>query len=415
MKHTLSFALIRILTFPAVWLPYPAVQYLGKQLGSLAYYLIPHYRKRALSNLALAIDLRLTNEEIVSLAKKSFQNLFITCLEYPKLANLKKASDIAHCENHEEADRIMKEGKGLIFFCAHQANWEVLFLEGTARMPGIAIGRPIKNSILYDWILEMREQFGGKIVNRQNSIKEGLRALRAGKFLGIVGDQGMPDSGYSSPFFGRRAWTSPMPAILSYRTGAPIIVATTKRGKDKYYIHYSDPIYPNNEEPMEKEIDRMMRKSLKLLEESISMAPGEWLWQHNRWKQQTLDKIKRPFRYESICIVLPEEKELFDEIAPHLATFRELYPYEFITLRVPQHYNAALPDAEIIPYSSEKDLLVKDYRFKLIFNFSKYKKVREHFLNLSAFTVADLEDLKKLAGTHKNFSELLQKAITHAG
>lgn len=413
MKHSLSYFLIRTLTSPAVWLPYPAVHYLGRKLGSIAYYLIPSYRKRALSNLALAADLHLQEHEIVDFAKQSFQNLFITCLEYPKLSSLTKIHTIAACENPQEADRIMKEGKGLIFFCGHQANWEILFLEGTSRMPGVAIGRPIKNRVLYDWILDMRQKFGGKIVSRNNAIKEGLRALKAGSFLGIVGDQGMPDSGYTSPFFGRSSWTSPMPAILSYRTGAPIIVATTKRKKDKYYIHYSDPIFPNSAEPMEKEVDRMMRKSLGLLEASIAQSPGEWLWQHNRWKQQTLDKIKRPFRYESICIILPEEKDLFEEIKSHLATFREIYPYEFITLRVPQNFDASLPNAEIIPYSSEKELLVTDYRFKLIFNFSKYTQVRKHFLRLSAFTVVNLEDLKKLAGKSTSFSELLQKAICH--
>ena len=77
----------------------------------------------------------------------------ITCLEYAKFAKEKEISRVVICENPEAAQAILNEGKGIIFFCGHQSNWEVLFLEGTSRMPGVAIGRPIKNQKLYDWVL----------------------------------------------------------------------------------------------------------------------------------------------------------------------------------------------------------------------------------------------------------------------
>ena len=114
-------------------------------------------------------------------------------------------------------------------------------------MPGVAIGRPIKNKLLYNWVTSIRQKFGGKMIAPQNAIREGLRGLKKGAFLGIVGDQGMPNSGFSSPFFGRNAWTSPIAAILSHRTGSPIMVATTHRSEGKYSIHYSEPIWPNTE------------------------------------------------------------------------------------------------------------------------------------------------------------------------
>jgi Kdo2-lipid IVA lauroyltransferase/acyltransferase len=410
--HFLTFLLIRTLTAPALLFSYSALHAFGKPLGLVAYHLMTQFRKRALSNLALATSLALSEEEIIRFAKESFQNLVITCLEYPKLWREKQISRIVKCVNPEEAEQIRQSGKSLIFFCGHLANWELLFLEGTSRMPGVAIGRPVKNSLLYDWVLSIRQKFGGKIIPPKNAIKEGLRALKQGLFLGIVGDQGMPDSGYSSPFFGRRAWTSPFPALLAQRTGSPIIVASTRRLCGTYQIHYSAPIWPEADAP--NDIDRMMRAALALLEEEIKKAPGQWLWQHNRWKQQVPGKLKKRFRHESILVILPEEEEWL----PHLATLRAIYPLEFITLLIPEILKGRLhlSEAEILTYATPEQLLLRDYRFKLVFNFSGSSNVRSHFLKLSAFEVVTLCDLKKIAKATPSdtLSQILKKSLCHA-
>jgi len=202
-KYKLSYYLIRVVTYPFGFLPFSAIHKIGRVVGLLAYYVIREYRKRTLSNLALANDLKLSNKEIKKIAIKSFQNLAINVLEYPKLHSQKDLSKIIKCDNPQIAKEIYDQKKGIIFFCAHQSNWEVLFLDGTTRMRGIAIGRPIKNKKLYNWIVSIRQKKGGRIITPKNALREGLRNLKKGVFLGVVGDQGMPDSSYYYPFFGR--------------------------------------------------------------------------------------------------------------------------------------------------------------------------------------------------------------------
>jgi KDO2-lipid IV(A) lauroyltransferase len=411
LMHRISFILILGLTWPVRWLPYSAIHRLGSLLGSFVYLISAKFRKRALSNLSLASTLELTEEQIKRLAKASLQNLMITCLEYAKFASEREIHRVAACVNPEVAARLMKENKPVIFFCGHQSNWEVLFLEGTYRMPGVAIGRPIKNHYLYHWVLSIRQKYDGKMIAPQNAIREGLRGLKKGAFLGIVGDQGMPDSGYQSPFFGRKAWTSPIAAILSHRTGSPIMVATTRRKDGRYYIHYSDPIWPNTEAPMDSEVDRLMKAALSNLEQSIQEEPGQWLWSHNRWKQQTPEKLKKKFRHETILIILPKEESVLQRVIPALATFREIYPDEFITVYTPKEVH--LEEAEIITYAHENELLKRDYRFKLVFNLSSSKQVKPHFKKLAAFRVVSLSGLCREANTdeHTPFSDTLKKAV----
>lgn len=385
----LNYALFRLFTFPLQFLPYSVLHKLGSLLGLLIYYNYPKYRKRALSNLALATSLQLASEEIVLLAKKSMQNLGITTLEYPRLYREKNISNIAFCENPEVAESLIKQGKGVIFFVGHQANWEVLFLEGTSRMAGvasgIAIGRPIANTPLYNWTLRLREKFGGKIIPPKDAYRASVKALKAGKFLGIVGDQGMPNSGFSSPFLGRNAWTSPLPALLSKRTGCPIIVATIRREKHRYIIHYSDPI------ELQENTTAQMHQVLSVFEKSIQKRPHEWLWIHNKWKQQLPGRLKKQFRHDSVALIFGNDPEALE----WLPKLRLLYPTEQLTAFIP-HTLSAEPFCEIKPYKSLNDILTPDYRFKLIIDFTQSKSITQHFKKLSAFSTFQFSHPKEL-------------------
>jgi KDO2-lipid IV(A) lauroyltransferase len=229
----------------------------------------------------------------------------------------------------------------------------------------------------------------------------------------------MPDSGYSFPFLGRRAWTSTAPALLAYKTNCPIVFAATHRTQGGYRIRYFDPIWPNQNEPAEQDVIRMMDQALTLLQESIKHSPGEWLWQHNRWKQQTTHNLYKRFRQDCICIILPDKG--FMDLLPHLHTLKLIYPLVFLFLLVPDQYrNIPLIEAdEIIYYKTPDQTLLNDLRFKLIFNFTDYKPIHAHYESLSAFEVVDLATLKALAAQHlqphHNLSDILKRALCRPG
>ncbi len=393
-----TYLIIRLFTLPFAYLPYRAIHFLGKHLGTVAYYLIPKYRKRALSNLALT-DLNLTNDQIRATAKGSLQSLMITALEYPKLLRETNIEKIVRCTNPEKVEAVLSQNKGALFFCGHQANWELLFLEGTRRFKGVAIGRPIKNRYLYRWVQSMRQRFGGKIVMPKNAIKEGLRALKNGSFFGIVGDQGMPNSGFSSTFMGRQAWTSPLPALLAYRTNTPIFVATIKREKGSYSISFSDPLYPNLETPMEKEISRLMHETLAHFEASVRNCPEQWMWIHNRWKQQTTKALTKAFRHDTLALILPNDESLLKD----LPSLREIYPTEHISLYAPKNLIAKITlDAEIHPYTHLDEVLCDDLRYKLILNLTKSHKIDRHYKKKGAQSIVHLSNLKELQARVKH-------------
>lgn len=416
MKHFLEFFLIRTLTYPFAFFSYKMIHRLGKVFGYVAFYLLTDFRKKAMSNLAMAKKLQLSPKQIRKIAIESFQNMAINCLEMPKLSRETNLSKLVQCDNPETAKKLYDDGVGIVFFCGHQSNWDVLFLDGNTRMKGIAIGKDVKNPYLTKWIMSVREKNGGKIISPRQAIKEGLRALKKGIFVGIVGDQGMPDSGYHYPFLGRKAWNSTAPALLAYRTKSPIMVATTRRENGGYRTHYSDPIWPNTDEPMEKEVKRLMDRSLELFEKSVAQRPGEWLWQHNRWKQQTPDIVKRPFRKDCICLILPKEKKRFLRFNEIIGVFRKIYPEEHITLFLPKKFKnlCSFESTETIFYENLEEIFRNDYRFKLVFNFTENERISKHYLKLSALDAFSFEDLRNKAPSTLDDSGVLLEAITRS-
>lgn len=398
-----SYFFIRLFTFPLGFLSQKKIVFLGRILGRIFYHLLSNFRKRTLSNLSLAKDLKLSNTETIEIAKKSFENLVIVCLEYAKLYKEKDISKLAKCLNPEKAANIINSGKSVIFLTGHQANWEIPLLEASRRFKGVAIGKPTKNKLLYNWILKIREKYGGKVVEPKEAVKESLKMLKKENgSVGIVGDQGMPNSGFSSMFLGREAYSSTLPALLAYKTKSPIIVITIVRTKNSFYeLTYSDPIWPT-EAPLEQEIPRLTKESLKILEESIKKNPSDWLWQHNRWKSPHPKRIKRKFNHDSISVIL--SKNNFKNSVDLLKTLSEFYSKSSLNILTPQEFEAP-PCNELIFYNSKDDLLKISYKYKLVFNFTDNRKLTKHFLKHSAIKVISLKDL-----ANKNLEHLIVRS-----
>ena len=388
-------------------LSYKTLQKLGYILGSLLYFCFSKYRKRILSNLSIAVDLNLTEKELKKTAIQSLRSLATAFLEFPKFYHEKTIQNIAYCKNPEYAASLIKKGQGVIFFCAHQANWELFFLEGCSRMPGVAIGRRQNDAIFYDFVLKVRTRFGGKIIEPKNAIKEGIKALHEGKFLGIVGDQGMPESSFHSTFLGANAYSTTAPALLSYRTGSPLIVATMTRKDGRYEITYSDPLFPDETKPLKEEVHRLTLESLKLLEDSIKKRPAEWLWIHNRFKLETAQNVFYPFRHDTILIAVDSMKAIRQEL------IKTLYPKANVRYFSFDPSDENKMDVKILRQDHPLD---NDYRYKFVINLSSFKKLSAHYKKLAALKVLDLSSLEKLItkrglGIPKNLDEKIVLAL----
>lgn len=176
-------------------------------------------------------------------------------------------------------------GRGALLVTGHFGNWELGGASVAARgVPVDAVARPQTNPHFDRLINRARERLGITVIRRGDATKAALHSLRQGRVVGLVADQDARSRGLFVPFFGRPASTYRGPAVLASRTGAPVFMGTAVRRPDGRYGVTIRPIpVPAIDDPEER-ADRLTADLAAALEAAVREEPGQYLWQHRRWK-----------------------------------------------------------------------------------------------------------------------------------
>src|SRR6202007_2503479 len=88
-----------------------------------------------------------------------------------------------------------------------------------------------------------RGQTGLELFDRQQGFQPVIDLLRSGGGVGVLSDQHAGDHGLWTPFFGRLASTSSLPALLTKRTGAALLgTAIYTDGQARWRMVFTDRI-----------------------------------------------------------------------------------------------------------------------------------------------------------------------------
>jgi KDO2-lipid IV(A) lauroyltransferase len=177
-------------------------------------------------------------------------------------------------------------GKGGIYITAHFGNWELLgCIAPYIGLPVYAIARPIENPFVDSYLNKMRQITGQKIIPKKEAASGVMDILENGEFLSFLVDQNAGERGIFVDFFGKPASTTRTVALLSLKTGIPIIPVYGYRMKGfKYKVVIEDPIYPVDTGDPTADITSITQTLTRRVEEWVRMYPEQYLWQHRRWK-----------------------------------------------------------------------------------------------------------------------------------
>ena len=111
-----------------------------------------------------------------------------------------------------------------------------------------------------------------------------LNAYRKGARIAMSIDQHVrPSAGIRVPFLGHPAWTSPVLAMLSIRTGAPVVHFTcVPTAGGRYRVRFRPPIEPVGKG--EEARAALTRRYMEEIERDVRRQPELWLWMHRRWR-----------------------------------------------------------------------------------------------------------------------------------
>lgn len=182
---------------------------------------------------------------------------------------------------------------GTIYVASHMGNWELL--PGIAKIAGQTFKgfyRPLSNTILEERLRAMRQTAAGNgtlLPAASRSISEVIGALRRGETVGILGDL-FEGNGVETTFLGLPARSNALPATLSIRCNAQIIIATVTRLPGvRFKVTFSE-VETVRTGDNALDIAATTQAVNRKLEAAITANPDQWLWSTNRWKGLDLNE-----------------------------------------------------------------------------------------------------------------------------
>jgi KDO2-lipid IV(A) lauroyltransferase len=259
---------------------------LGEALGSAAWAL--GLRKRvALDGLRRAFPDR-TEQERRATGRAAYRQLGRSLAEVALAPGVRdpELADLVRFDNWDLYESARALGRGVVVAVAHFGNWELLARACARRgVPLTAITRVLRGR-LNQQLLAARREGGLRELPDKGSTGAAVRLLRRGETLAVVVDQNMrPSRGIFVDFFGEPACTTPAAAVLSLRSGAPLLAAFPVRAADgTHRVRLVGPFAPPPGTRGRSAVLALTQEVTSAVERAVREHPDHWFWVHRRWK-----------------------------------------------------------------------------------------------------------------------------------
>ncbi|HTD87092.1 MAG TPA: hypothetical protein VK850_10995, partial [Candidatus Binatia bacterium] len=269
----------------AAALPLPLLFAVGQLLGFCAWLVSGKYRQLAEHNVAIAFADEKSPRELRRLVRRHFRLLGANFLCSVKLTAMppEKILRRVKVENIEAMAREFRAGVPVVLVLSHLGTWE-LFAQLMPKFVGFvrnaSVYQKLGNRFIDEHVRRTRSQTGLELFDRQAGFEPVIELLRSGGGVGVLSDQHAGDHGLWTPFVGRLASTSPLPALLAKRTRAALIAAGVYTiGPARWRMVFTERF----DQPAASVADLTSRMN-EIIEQQIRVSPEDWFWVHNRWK-----------------------------------------------------------------------------------------------------------------------------------
>jgi heptosyltransferase-2 len=257
----------------------------GNALGFCAWFVLGKYRRLAFRNIDIAFGTEKPPREMRRLVRRHFQRLGANLLCTVKLMRLSPDQILQSVtvENIEAMAREFRAGTPVVLVLSHLATWE-LFAPLMPKFVGFvrnaSVYQKLGNRFIDEHVRTSRSRTGLELFDRREGFQPVIDLLRSGGGVGILSDQHAGDQGIWTPFFGKLASTSPLPALLAKRSRAALIAAAVyTTGTARWRMVFTERF-----DIAGGSIEALTSKINEIIEQQIRRAPEDGFWVHNRWK-----------------------------------------------------------------------------------------------------------------------------------
>lgn len=291
LRHWTEYVLLRVVTLVLRLLPLGWARAIGSRIGRWGYSPLG-IRRTVVERQVSAAFPGLGAEQVSNIARESYGNLGRVAIELAVLSYLGRDKLRELFEPGDEAllHRARNEGRGVVLFSGHIGNWELAGAWVAVNAGGLeAIARPLENPLVDAYVERSRRRMGMNVVFERDAVRHIVRALREGKAVGLVADQGSGSASTWVPFFGRPARTPRGPAVFALRFETPIIVCAAVLQPGGRYRFIARELAAVRSGDLEVDVDATVAAFTRELESMVRRYPEQYFWQHRRWKYQPPD------------------------------------------------------------------------------------------------------------------------------
>ncbi len=196
--------------------------------------------------------------------------------------NPQKALKLVEVQNWDIVEAAIGEGHGLVMLTPHLGGFEIIPRVLAQHFPATILYRPSRQEWLNEVVEEGRAYPNMHFVpTNLNGVRQMTRALTRGEAIGILPDQ-VPSGGEGVwvPFFGRPAYTTPLPARLANRNNTPVVMFTAKRK----VIGEGWLMQATRLPPLSEDANVAAAELNVAIEKAVLIAPEQFIWSYNRYK-----------------------------------------------------------------------------------------------------------------------------------
>ncbi len=182
-------------------------------------------------------------------------------------------------EGGEHVTEAHRQGRGVIALTAHLGNWELGAV--TLRRLGLsvsAVALPHEDPSTDQLFNRQRLRCGiGVIPLGAQALRRSLQVLRQGQVLGLLGDRDFQNNGMAVAFCQRQLMMPRGPAVVSLRSGAPVVPSfLIREGRWTFRLLCEPAIWPSRQGGPEA-ISRLTRQYAQVMERYVQRFPTQWL------------------------------------------------------------------------------------------------------------------------------------------
>lgn len=285
----MRYYLFRLLSFVCPLIPSRFGYWLFARVGDAAYALSATPNSLYLKNLEHVLGAEHSLSGLHAIAQCGYQNLLKNYFDLFRSHGLNKDKlnrEFASVEGFEHLDAALKQGKGAVVGSCHFGAWDLVihFTGIYLRTPVLVPHEHLKPEKLFQLITSLRRDQGIEVVAVEKSPRAILRAVKAGRIVGMAYDRDITESGQIVDFFGAPARLPDGAVQLGLKYGCPVLIGFAVRGPDnRAHVKIEPPLTFERHGDMARDLRRGVETIAAIMERVFAKNPDQWLMFQKVW------------------------------------------------------------------------------------------------------------------------------------